>query len=85
MTPTRIDRMQRDVEVNQPGKLMAISFIAGLAVMFLAMTSMTSPDLSAGQNAGAAQAAASPGTETVYFPSQYTNQATGSAEHTESF
>ena len=85
MTPSRIDRMQEDVQVNQPGKLMAISLIAGLAIMFLGITTMTSQELTAGEAPAPAQAGATPGSDFVYFPGQYTSQAAEPSEHTEAF
>jgi hypothetical protein len=85
MTTSRIGRMRRDLLVNHPGKLMVVTVMAIAAGTLLAVTSMTSPELTASQKDLPAQAASSPATDFVYFPSQYSNQATEPSEHTQAF
>lgn len=81
MAQSRIERMLNEVRITSYGKLAILTIVAAVAGLFLAVTSLTSGELSAGE-------AESPPYQSgnfTYFPSQYVNQATEPSEHIQAF
>jgi hypothetical protein len=87
MTNPRIERMQRDVMVTSPGKLVAITVVAAALGFLGALAGMTSPQLIAAPAEAPAQAAAGPRSEVANSPcsGDYGNQATQPNEHIQAF
>jgi hypothetical protein len=81
MTQARIDRMQAEVQIIDHGKLLALTVAAAAVVILLGVTGMTSPELTASEAETRPQA----GSDFVYFPSLYVNQATEASEHVQAF
>jgi|SwirhirootsSR2_FD_contig_31_16289947_length_422_multi_2_in_0_out_0_1 hypothetical protein len=81
MKQSRIERMLKEVRVNNYGKIAVLTIIAAVAAAIIGLTSMTSPELTAGQ-------AVTPTvviSDFTYFPGQYVNKATGPSEHIQGF
>ena len=83
MTQARIDRMQAEVQIIDHGKLLALTVAAAAVVILLGVTGMTSPELTASE--AEAETRPQAGSDFVYFPSLYVNQATEASEHVQAF
>lgn len=82
MTMTRrIRRMLKDVRINSYAKLAVLTIAAAGTAIFVALTSMTSGNLTAGQTV----AAPAVSEDFVYFPGQYVNKAIGPSEPVQGF
>ena len=82
MISRRIDRMLKEVRISSNGKLALLTIAAAAAAILVALTSMTSKDLTAGEKAANAPAVSE---DFVYFPSQYVNKATGPSDAIQGF
>ena len=81
MSQSRIDRMTHEVRIANYGRLAILTIAAAVVVVILSLTSMTSGEITAGET----PAAPAQSESFVYFPSQYTNQATEASEHQQGF
>ena len=85
MEQPRIERMLNDVRITNYGKLAVLTIAAVLVVVIVALTSVTSSELTAGDRTQLPQTDSAPGSQTgnssSYFPGQYVNQATEPSEH----
>jgi hypothetical protein len=85
MSTSRFGRMQRELLVTHPGKLIAITVVAAVVGGLLAFTRMTSPELAAAPAGARAESTASPRVDFTYFPGQYVNQAREASDPIEAF
>jgi hypothetical protein len=83
MSTSRFGRMQRELLVTHPGKLIAITVVAAVIGGLLAFTRMTSPELAAAPAGARAESTAS--AAFTYFPGQYVNQARETSDPIEAF
>lgn len=81
MPKSRIERMLKDVRITSYGKLAVLTIAAAVAAIFIAVTSLTSGELTASETAAPLQA----DSDFVYFPGQYVNKATGPSEYIQPF
>ena len=87
MTNPRIERMQREVMVTSPGKLIAITVVAAALGFVGALTGMTSPQLSAAPADAPAQVAGAARSDVANSPcsGDYGNQGTQANDHIQAF
>ena len=83
MTQARIDRMLDDVRITiaSHGKIVVLSAAAALAAVVVAVTSIMSPELTAGETESELPPAAHFGV----VPSQHVNQAAEANEQSQTF
>ena len=81
MAQSRIERMLNEVRITSYGKLAVVTIAAAFIAAFVAMTSMTSGELTAGEPAVAPAASE----DFVYFPNQYVNKGTEPTEHIQAY
>jgi hypothetical protein len=81
MSQARIERMLDEVRITNYWKIAVLTLVAAVAAVVLGITTLTSEQLTAGETESSSQT----GSEFVYFPSQYINQATEPSEHVHAF
>ena len=81
MSQARIERMLNEVRITSYRKIAVLTIVAAVAAVVLGITTLTSEQLTAGETESSPQT----GSDFVYFPSQYINQATEPSEHPHAF
>ena len=81
MSQARIERMLNEVRITSYRKIAVLTIVAAVAAVVLGITTLTSEQLTASETESSSQT----GSDFVYFPSQYINQATEPSEHTHAF
>ena len=89
MAQSRIERMLNEARITSHGKLAILTIAAVVVAVIVAVTSVTSGELTAGDRAQLPQTDTAPvvqtGNSASYYPGQYVNQATESSEHIQAY
>jgi len=90
MAQSRIERMLNDVRIADHGKLVVLTIAAIAAAVIVAVTSITSSELTAADKAAPSQTGdtAPPqqmDSSSTYLPGQHMNRATEPGEHIQAF